>query len=57
MRYRHRTLMIVLALGPPLIAAVWLDVMSVVIWTLTALAVVEVVEFVRVNLPRCREDK
>ncbi|MCI0357224.1 MAG: hypothetical protein L0211_01905 [Planctomycetaceae bacterium] len=27
MRYRLRTLLIVLAVGPPLIAAIWLDVL------------------------------
>lgn len=54
MRYRLRTLMILLAVGPPLLAAIWFDLATVVMVFLCILCLTEVVEFVRVNTPRRR---
>ena len=43
MRYRLRTLLIVLALGPPLLAYLWLDTESVVLTACIAAALVFVI--------------
>jgi|GEM_PF-5160203 hypothetical protein len=52
MQFRLRTLLILLALGPPLLAAIWFDWATVAInasflWCLAALF-----EFIRINTPR-----
>lgn len=54
MRFRLRTLLIVLAVGPPLLAAIWLHWTMVVMTAAFLLSLVEVVEFIRVNTPRRR---
>ena len=51
MQFRLRTLLIVLALGPPLLAALWLDCASVVMTAAFVLCLAEVVKFIRVNTP------
>jgi hypothetical protein len=51
LRYKLRTLLILMAVGPPVLAAIWLDLPTVVMIALCLLSLVEVIEFVRVNTP------